>query len=98
MSNSEGSYATTPELYMRAFDKLPKALREAFHEANENYVPQPSLTRLKRGAVSVEAEIAAIKRWDAMNRAERIMSRVWGRGHPQAIRSTSQQIARWYNE
>jgi hypothetical protein len=40
MGNSvSGSYQTTPELVMRAFDKLPKSARKALANAVSDWVP-----------------------------------------------------------
>lgn len=47
--NSCGSYRTTREKMMKAFDKLPPECREALANAIGNYVPQPYLTMLRRG-------------------------------------------------
>lgn len=82
--NSKGSYPTTPELMMRAFDKLPRQLRETFANADDNYVPQRHLTYLKRGGCVREC-INSIERSDLLRRTMRRMRRVWGPGHPQAI-------------
>ena len=47
--NSKGSYRTTRENMMKAFDKLPREVRMALCEAPENWVPQPLLTKIRRG-------------------------------------------------
>ena len=47
--NSKGNYKTTPELMMKAFDKLPPEVRNALANAKENYVPQVFLTKYRRG-------------------------------------------------
>jgi hypothetical protein len=47
--NSCGSYRTTRELKMAAFDKLPADLRRALANAAFDYVPQPLVTDLRRG-------------------------------------------------
>lgn len=51
MSNSTGSYRTTTENMMLAFDKLPSELRQALANSHVNWVPQPvlSLYLKKRG-------------------------------------------------
>src|SRR5262245_55431785 len=66
MSNTHhGSYPTTTEAMMRAFDALPPAARKALADAIENWVPQPLLTRYRRGQFRAGGEIAAIiGRWD----------------------------------
>lgn len=54
----EGTYRTTPELAMAAFDKLPPVARKAFANAVANYAPQPWLTRYRRGEFKTGDEIA----------------------------------------
>ena len=49
MRNSKGSYPTTPEKMMAAFDELPPSARKALADAVENWVSQPVLTRWRRG-------------------------------------------------
>ena len=45
----EGSYATTPQATMAAFDRLPKVVREALAASAENLVAEPFLERWQRG-------------------------------------------------
>jgi hypothetical protein len=59
-SNNPGSYRTTRENMMRAFDKLPPEVRAALANAVGNWVPQPFLTQYRRGYFSGAAELA---RW-----------------------------------
>jgi len=60
MSNSHrGSYRTTKENIMRAFDKLPPEARIALANAVGNWVPQPFLTMHRREGCSGEY----IARW-----------------------------------
>jgi Family of unknown function (DUF6525) len=49
MSNSQGSYPTTPKLAMAAFDKLPPLARRSLADAAFDWVPQQQLTRHRRG-------------------------------------------------
>ena len=68
MGNSvDGNYRITPQLSMRAFDKLPKSARETLANAVEDWVPQPILTRHNKQKCGLETgtEIAAtIAEWD----------------------------------
>jgi hypothetical protein len=61
--NDRGSYRTTKANMMRAFDKLPREVRQELASASRNYVPQPLLTHLRRGA-SPGFLIALIEIWD----------------------------------
>lgn len=55
MSNgSRGSYRTTRENVMRAFDNLPPAARIALANALDNWVAQPFLTMQRRESRSGE--------------------------------------------
>lgn len=61
--NSAGSYKSTRDDLMRAFDKLPKSVRQALAEASRSYAPQPLLTAFRRGTPA-EKIVAWIKGWD----------------------------------
>jgi hypothetical protein len=43
MANSEGTYRTTPERDQRAFDKLPRPLRDLLNEAPFNWSAELTL-------------------------------------------------------
>ena len=66
--NSPGgpSYRTTRRLKMMAFDKLPPLAREALANAAFDYVPQPILTKFRRGRYGPNGEKVArwVKIWD----------------------------------
>ena len=65
MSNSNGSYRTTRELMFKAFDKLPKRVRERLTQANRDWVPQPLRTRQHRDKHARPSDlIAMIDEWD----------------------------------
>jgi hypothetical protein len=79
-SNSKGSYRTTPQNMMRAFDKLPPSARSALAEAAFNYAPQPILTNWRRGTPGMKTgeQIAQrVREWDAQQIAKD-RKRVWG--------------------
>jgi hypothetical protein len=67
--NSDGSYRTTKPNMMRAFDKLPPEVRRALADAERNYVPQPLLTKLRRGWATPGGLVALIAHWDRLERA-----------------------------
>jgi hypothetical protein len=67
MSNSSGSYPTTTEAVMAAYDKLPLLVRMALANALDDYVPQPVLTRHRRGETPVQL-VMMVKRWDDIER------------------------------
>jgi hypothetical protein len=75
MGNSvTGSYQTTPQRTMRAFDKLPKSARKALANAVADWAPQPILTEHNRQTKGHEtgAEIAAtIEQWNREELAKR---------------------------
>jgi hypothetical protein len=68
-SNSQGSYRTTKANMMRAFDRLPAEVRRALAGAARNYVPQPLLTKLRRGWATPGGLVALIEHWDRQERA-----------------------------
>jgi hypothetical protein len=74
-NSCSGSYRTTRELKMAAFDKLPADVRQALANAAFDYVPQPILTKLKRGS-SAHSLIVLIDRWDK-NRIVSDRRRIW---------------------
>ena len=81
--NSRGSYRTTKANMMRAFDKLPPEARAALADAVDNWVPQPILTRFRRGYAGYRdgAEIAwTLARWNAEEIAKRESQRSRGVG------------------
>jgi alpha-ketoglutarate-dependent taurine dioxygenase len=49
MGNSAGTYRTTFQNAMKAFDKLPTSIRDALANAHHNYAVQPFLTQWRRG-------------------------------------------------
>lgn len=78
---------------MKAFDKLPKRLREAIAASNTCWAVQPIRTMFERGA-TVDKLAADIRRWDMMERAAIRMKKVWGPGHPQAISAKPKEISK----
>ena len=69
MSNSvTGSYQTTPERSMSAFDKLPPTARRALANSIECWAVQPILTHHRRGTKGfvTGGDIALrVAKWDA---------------------------------
>jgi len=63
MGNSGGSYYSTPENAMRAFDKLPRTVRNALANAIFDWASQPFLTQWRRGT-SPKKLVALIREWD----------------------------------
>lgn len=80
--NSKGSYRTTRENMMRAFDRLPAPVREALRNAAFNYAPQPYATDIKRGddPVRVAARVSIFDRY----RMAKDRKKVWGPDYPAA--------------
>lgn len=68
-SNSRGSYKTTRENMMKAFDKLPSEVRMALANASLNAVPQPYATMLKRGN-TINTVVGMIKLRDGIRRGD----------------------------
>jgi hypothetical protein len=56
---------TTSENKWRAFDRLPKEVRQALANAARNYAPQPFATLLRRGA-SPERVVQVIEQSDRL--------------------------------
>ena len=69
MSNSSGSYQTTEQAMMKAYDKLPMLVRMALANCCENYVPQPLLTMLRRGRSELDV-IRIVQDWNEQGKAE----------------------------
>ena len=57
--NTEGSYITTTEAMMQAYDKLPASVRQVLQNAPDNWVPQPLLTDYKRKCTRLFPSVAA---------------------------------------
>lgn len=67
MSNSKGSYTTTPERTMAAYDKLPPSARKALQDAIFCWATQPIYSRWRDGRRGYKTgkDIAArIAEWD----------------------------------
>jgi hypothetical protein len=78
MGNSRGSYYSTPENHMRAYDKLPSTVRQALASADFDYATQPILTRWRRGT-SPKALVRFIRRWDRDERKRQSKRQPTGR-------------------
>jgi Family of unknown function (DUF6525) len=76
-TNSRGSYRTTRENVMRAFDALTPAARKALREAAFNWVPQQIRTRYRKGYDTDETIGTFIAWWDA-EKVARDRAKVWG--------------------
>lgn len=94
MSNGSGSYRTTPERQMKAYDKMPKRLREVVANTNTDWATAPILTMfIKAGWVgAVDLCIKKIAEWERSKFSALSMARVWGPDHPQAVDATKAQI------
>lgn len=68
-ANASGSYATTLEFQMAAFDKLPSEIRQRLANAVDNWVPQPLLSKWRRCG-NKALVLAEIDRWDAIETDE----------------------------
>lgn len=67
MGNSRGSYYSTTENSMRAYDKLPPSARKALQDAVFSWAPQPLYTRWRDGRKGYKTgkDLAArIIEWD----------------------------------
>ena len=85
MGNSRGSYVTTTENTMKAFDKLPASARAALANANYDWATQPFYTGFeKRGRWKTGKELAAyIAKIDREEVGKKAL-RFYGPDHPQA--------------
>jgi hypothetical protein len=82
-NNVDGNYRTKPELMMRAYDELPEVARQAFANAVENWVPQPTLTRYRKqiaGYCTGNDIAAKIKKSDRKELEDREFDRCRGKG------------------
>lgn len=67
MANSKGSYYSTTENSMAAYDKLPPTARKALQDAVFCWAPQPIVTRWRNGSKGYKtgADIAkTVAQWD----------------------------------
>jgi hypothetical protein len=72
MGNSAtGSYQTTDQAVMRAFDSLPAAAREALRNSIENWVPQPLAARWRKGQSTPTELVSFVVNWDKKEMAAR---------------------------
>lgn len=66
-----GSYRTTRELMMIASDRLPAEARRALANAVENWVPQPFVTKYRRGQLDAADIVQRVALWDRKELAAR---------------------------
>ena len=78
-NNVDGSYRSTRERIMAAFDKLPASARRELANSVENWATQPLLTGFRRGQ-RAEDICARIRRWDAQELAMRAKDAALARG------------------
>jgi hypothetical protein len=88
-NSPSGSYRTTKEKMMKAFDKLPPTSRAALANADHNWVPQLVLTQWRRGQ-PVQYLAILINHWDRLEH-ERDVKR--GLVAPRAPSSKSKKSA-----
>ena len=82
MGNSKGSYRSTRENLMAAYDKLPPSARKALQDAAFNWAPQPIVTHWRRGTFKTGEVIAAkVVDWDR-DHIRKTAKRTWGIGYP----------------
>lgn len=83
--NSTGSYRSTTENHMKAFDALPAAARKALREANFDWATQPFVTHWRRGHFKDGKAMADyIVQIDA-NKTKTDLRKVWGADYPGAL-------------
>jgi hypothetical protein len=70
-NSPRGSYRTTKQRMMRAYDKLPRKVRRALQDADRNYVPQPLLTNLRRGWEPATL-VKLIRLWDCQEHERKV--------------------------
>jgi hypothetical protein len=73
--NSRGSYPTTAECDLKAYDKLPAKLRQALQESVFDWASQPFLTNVRRG-LSVNKLIKQL-RTDEHTAMVKDRARIW---------------------
>jgi hypothetical protein len=56
----------SPDKQMKAYDALPREIREALANAAYSYAPYTIWRRFKRGYLSAQSWVGLIQRWDAM--------------------------------
>lgn len=78
-SNSRGSYRTTRQNMMRAFDRLPPDVRAELRDSIDNRAPQPLNTMRKRG-LEDKALVGLVRCWNNDELLERENQRRAARG------------------
>jgi Family of unknown function (DUF6525) len=76
VSNDRGSYPTTRAAVMRAYDKLPPAVRRALADAVFDWVPQPFLKHFRRDGWSPEEIVKLIADLDQEDLARELKRRI----------------------
>lgn len=84
MSNGRGSYATTPERTMKAFDQLPRSARAALSSAAIDWAVQPYLTAWRSGKFRSGRDLARDIRADDRHESRKDVRRLYGDDHPAA--------------
>jgi len=85
MGNSSGTYRTSPQNAMKAFDKLPASARAALANAAYCWAPQPFLTQFERkGRWKTGKELAAYINQIDQTEVGKLACRAYGASHPQA--------------
>jgi hypothetical protein len=64
VGNGSGSYRSTLQNHMKAFDKLPPTLRQALANAVFDWATQPILTLWRRDGLNVKEIAKRIAKWD----------------------------------
>lgn len=96
MGNSSGSYRSTPERSMAAFDRLPPTARKALREAAFNWATQPILTQFRRGVrgyVTGEQIAESISKWDRDQKIKEAR-RVWGADYAPMVLGVDSPVRR----
>lgn len=70
MSNSKGSYRTTWERAMAAYDALPREVRVVLANSIGNWVAQPLLTKLRRKGYSTKDAVNVVTYWNMTSAAQ----------------------------
>jgi len=95
MGNSSGSYCSTRENSMRAYDKLPASARAALANASYDWATQPFLTGFeRRGRWKTGKELAAYISKIDRDEVGKKARRLYGPDHPQAAAQPHTKKAR----
>ena len=94
LSNSSGSYRTTIENHIKAFDKLPPSARRAMANAKLDWAGQPFLRVWRKGGFKTGPDLAKHIEYTDEQIVRRELRKVWGADYPGALPAATRRRKR----